>query len=404
MPAKTELESARILDLVGLSLRVFKVRPFRTAMTILGIGFSFATIFFLLSLGYGLQHILLGQISSEVTLRTIEVTTSNSAAIPLSQNAIDKIKSLSGVEKINPIIATMGQIELGDLLTDTNIESAPDEVLGDVAPKTVQGVLPKDDSDGVAISRGLFALLSPDGKDLMHQMVQVTSFVPIVDDGAQEVKTIEHPTHYQIQAIVDSDQNIIIVPFKKIENLDLPYGLVKVLVKKGQDMDAVRASISAMGFTTSVLADTVAQANEIFKIFQIILACFGLAALIVAIIGMVNTMTISLLERFHEIGIMKVFGITTGDMRKLFYLEASIVGFAGGASGLIMGYIFSQVFNLIVAFLANTLGGKRVDLFYYPIWFIFSILIFSTVVGFLVGVSPARKAAKLDPLKALNFK
>src|SRR4051812_13632610 len=99
-----EFKSSRLIDLVTLSLRVFKVSPFRTAMTILGIGVSFATIFFLLSLGYGLQHILLSKISSDVTLRTIDVSTLNSAALPLSEDAVAKMRTLPGIEKISPII------------------------------------------------------------------------------------------------------------------------------------------------------------------------------------------------------------------------------------------------------------------------------------------------------------
>lgn len=401
---KTAFKSAKLLDLVSLSLRVFKVRPFRTALTILGIGVSFATIFFLLSLGYGLQHILLNQISSDVALRTIDVSTSNYVALPLTQQVVDKMKTLPGVEQVNPIIATSGQVEMADLLTDTNVESAPDNVLHEVSPKVLEGTMPKENSDGAAITKTLQSLLSPDGKPILGKMVTVTSYVSVVKDGAQQVQAIVHPTQYKIAAVVDGDQNIIFVPYQKVVDLNLPYGLVKVLTNSDASLETARTAIIGMGFTTSVLADTVAQANQIFRVFQIILACFGLAALVVAIIGMVNTMTISLLERFHEIGIMKIFGITRADMENLFFLEASMVGFLGGASGLTMGYIFSRIFNFIVAFLARTLGGKAVDLFYYPMWFIVSILVFSTVVGFMVGISPARKAARLDPLKALNFK
>ena len=203
---------------------------------------------------------------------------------------------------------------------------------------------------------------------------------------------------------MESDQNTVYVPFQKITSMNLPYGLIKVLAKDTESLVTIRSGIITLGFTTSALADTVAQANQIFGIFQIILALFGLAALSVAIIGMVNTMTISLLGRLHEIGIMKIFGITKADMEKLFFLESSIVGFLGGASGLTMGYVFSKIFNFVIGILANNLGGKSVDLFFYPVWFVVSILVFSTVVGFLVGVSPANEASKLDPLKALKFK
>lgn len=399
-----KFKSSKLVDLIILSLRVFKVSPFRTAMTILGIGVSFAMIFFLLSLGYGLQHVLLNQISSDTALVTIDVSTSNAAALPLTEEVAQKIKALPGVKKINPIILTSGQIEMSDILTDTAVESVPKDVMKDLSLKMLIGSLSNDGGNEVAISRTLNSLLAPNGENIIGQSVSVTSYVTVYKDGLEQVVAIPHPETYIIKAIFDADQNIVFVPFEKVAGLNLPYGLIKVLTKDTENLVEVRAAIIALGFTTSALADTVAQANQIFGIFQIILALFGLAALVVAIIGMINTMTISLLERLHEIGIMKIFGITKGDVEKLFMLESSIVGFLGGISGLTMGYIFSKIFNFIIGFLAKALGGKPVDLFFYPLWFIVSIIVFSTVVGFLVGISPARQASKLDPLKALKFK
>ena len=83
-----------------------------------------------------------------------------------------------------------------------------------------------------------------------------------------------------------------------------------------------------MGFSVSSIADTVDQANKIFNILKIILAFFGVAALIVAIVGMINTMTIALLERTNEIGVMKIFGIRER-MCKNFYAGSDSDRFFG---------------------------------------------------------------------------
>lgn len=111
-----------------------------------------------------------------------------------------------------------------------------------------------------------------------------------------------------------------------------------------------------------------------------------------------------MLERIQEIGIMKVIGASDKDVKRLFLLESLIIGFFGGISGLVMGLLSSQLFNLGINFLAKTLGGAGVKLFYYPIWFIFVIIIFASFVGVLTGVIPARRAEKMDPLQALRYK
>lgn len=394
-------KSTKLVDLIGLALRVFKVRPFRTLLTILGIGVSFSTIFFLLSLGYGLQNILLSQISNDRALRTIDVTSNNSAILPLDQKALKIISGYRGVQEVQPLIASPGQVETSKLVSDATVESAPDSLFTEIAPKVIEGSLPKNREKEVLISHGLESLL---GTNLIGQEVNVTASITRLEDGAAKTVVEKFSEPFKISGIVEGDQSIIFVPFDKATALNLPFGLFKVLVKDDLSLKDVRSKIVDLGFASSALADTVDQANKIFRVFQFILALFGVASLVVAIIGMVNTMTISLLERIHEIGIMKIFGITESDIKKLFYLESAIVGFLGGFSGLTMGYLASRVFNLGISLLANALGGKKVELFFYPLWFIASILIFSTLVGFTIGWSPARKASKLDPLKALNYK
>lgn len=95
------------------------------------------------------------------------------------------------------------------------------------------------------------------------------------------------------------------------------------------------------GFTVSTISDTIERANKIFNALQIILGLFGIAALVVAVIGIINTMTIALLERIQEIGIMRVIGVADKDIEKLFLLESLVIGFLGGLSGLIIGFASS---------------------------------------------------------------
>jgi putative ABC transport system permease protein len=127
-------------------------------------------------------------------------------------------------------------------------------------------------------------------------------------------------------------------------------------------------------------------------------------ALIVSAIGMFNTMTIALLERINEIGIMRAIGVTRKDIKILFLMESVIMGFMGGVGGVLVGFFVSEIANIGVNILAKTFGGQAIDLFYNPPWFIAVIIIFSTLIGFMTGVYPSSKAGKLNPLTALRYK
>ena len=159
-----------------------------------------------------------------------------------------------------------------------------------------------------------------------------------------------------------------------------------------------------MGYLVSSLSDTIDQAKKIFRIIQIILALFGLVALVVSAIGMFNTMTVTLLERINEIGILRSIGASANDIRLLFLVESVLMGFLGGIGGIVVGYLGGEIANFGLNILAKSFGGEPLNLFYRPFWFIGFIIIFSTIIGFLTGIYPSRRASKLNPLEALRYK
>ena len=115
-------------------------------------------------------------------------------------------------------------------------------------------------------------------------------------------------------------------------------------------------------------------------------------------------MTVTLLERTAEIGIMRTIGASSGDIKILFLAEAVIVGFLGGIVGILIGTSIGFGLNALLNFVASRAGGTGVTLFRYPILFLLFIASFSTIVGFLTGLFPARRAAALNPLDAIRYK
>lgn len=392
-------------DLVSLSLRNFKVKTGRTFLTVLGIGVSFATIFFLISLGYGLQNVLLKQISSKEALLSLDVFSSNQTVLPLDDNFMEAMSGNGNVSKIDPVIAVSGQMDVSNSAFEVSAQGVSQEFFKTSGQKIKKGRSPNGDENSILINTEMEQIMSGVGGEIVGKEAKLTFYVPEKIDGVEGVKVVDLKEQFKVAGVIENGTgNHIYLPVSKVSNFNLPYATVKITVKNDKALEDVKLAITGMGFSVSSIADTVDQANKIFNILKIILALFGVAALIVAIVGMINTMTIALLERTNEIGVMKIFGIRERDVQKLFMLEATVIGFLGGVSGLAMGFAFSQIFNFIILFLANALGGKSVNLFYYPPWFIIAIIIFASLVGLITGFFPSRRAARLDPLIALRYK
>jgi putative ABC transport system permease protein len=223
---------------------------------------------------------------------------------------------------------------------------------------------------------------------------------------AEAATVAEIEKNFKIVGVIENDLSSIVY----VNYSDLPefkfaqFAQAKVKVTSLDNLDQARNDIKGLGFTVFALSDTIEEANKIFKAIQFILALFGIVALLVAAIGMFNTVTIALLERTQEIGIMKSIGAAKTDIMIIFLTESALMGFFGGVSGVVMGYGGGALFNFGLNLIASHMQAKQLDLFVRPWWFIAMIIIFSTAVGFLTGILPSRRASKLNTLEALRYK
>ena len=135
-----------------------------------------------------------------------------------------------------------------------------------------------------------------------------------------------------------------------------------VKAKDINSIEALRDKLLEKGFIISARIDLVKQATKVMRIITIVLGVFGVAALIVAAVGMFNTMVVSFLERTYEVGIIKSLGATDRDVKNLFLMESSVMGFLGGIGGIILGVGIGQIANFGLSLLATRLGGKPFEL------------------------------------------
>lgn len=134
---------------------------------------------------------------------------------------------------------------------------------------------------------------------------------------------------------------------------------------------------------------------------QAVLGGIGAVSLLVAAIGIANTMMMSIYERTKEIGVIKVLGCSLKNIRQMFLLEAGFIGLIGGVIGNILSLIMSFVVNKVVGSMGAEMGMTDV-ISYIPPWLVLISLAFAILVGMAAGYFPARRAMKLSPLAAIR--
>jgi len=379
----------------------------RTFLTILGLSVGIGAVLFLVSLGYGLQKLVLGNITSADSLLSLDVTPGAGNAITVSKGNIQNIAKIPHVDFVSPIVTYNSQVTINGV-TGSTVANVVDSNFFKLSGQNVDyGQLPSaNNTTGIIISSAGASLFGLSPKNIVGQSANISLLIP--DSGTETANTIvsNRPGPFKIIGVIkDDSSNYIYFPFASLSDLNIQtFDELKIKISDAKYASSISSAVISQGFMVSSLSNIVDQTNKIFQIIQTVLAIFGLIALVVSAIGMMNTMTITLLERINEIGIMRAIGISKKDIKLMFLAESMIMGFLGGLGGIILGYVGGLLVNSGVNLLAQTFGGKALNLFYYPAWFVYFIIIFSTVIGLLTGIFPSIKASKLNPLSALRYK
>jgi len=167
-------------------------------------------------------------------------------------------------------------------------------------------------------------------------------------------------------------------------------------------VEPVRKQVKELGFNTFSLLDQVEEIKTVFIFMDLFLFAVGMIAIVVASLGIINTMVMSILERYKEIGIMKAVGASNKDVKKIFLFESGVIGFMGGIFGLALGWIVSVIINLVINSIAVRQGVPDMNYFSFPWWLCLGAVVFSILISLLSGIYPTLRAAKVDPVVALR--
>ncbi|PIQ35977.1 MAG: hypothetical protein COV32_01225 [Candidatus Yonathbacteria bacterium CG10_big_fil_rev_8_21_14_0_10_43_136] len=404
-PSKLEVKtdhSLSVWDLLKLSLRVFRTKPTRTILTVLGMSVGIGTVVFLVSLGYGLQYILIGNlITSEDSLITLEAAYPSEAGKSINLEKMDEIKTMEEVDAISPVTEFSGELSIDGgapgIIPVTRVVRSSYFRYAGVYPDI--GDVFSEDNPGAVLSIQALKLLGLSvDKSIIGKEVSGKVYYPKPDGGTEEVII----SKLQIRGVI-TDENgppLAYIPYYSVSKE--PTALKSLLIK-ARNVDLVeplRDKLDKEGFLVSAKIDLVNQARKITNAITTVLMVFGTAALIVSAIGMFNTMIVGFLERIYEVGVMKSLGATDGDVQNLFLMESFIIGFLGGLSGVAIGMGGGAAINFVMSTLSQNLGSKALTLFITPAWFTIATIILSSCIGIISGALPARNASKLSPREA----
>lgn len=400
----------RIQDLAQLSTRAFKTNPMRTWLTILGMGVGTGAVVVLVGLGFGLQQIILEQIVFGETLLSLGVSATGAQNLKLTNDTVAKFEATEHVLDAAPLARFPALVTYKGLTGNVFIQGAEPPYLRYAGVTATAGTVFKDedagDTSSVMLSPAVLKLFGiEDPESFVGEKVKFRILVP-AEDGSDQVDEVFIDKEYTVRGITKEEgvlNALMMMPELRSHIGIEEYERVQVRVDSNEFLSTVEDKLIEEGYRVTALSKTVEQASKIFQGVQIVLATFGGIALLVSAIGMFNTMTVTLLERTKEIGIMRTIGASPSDIKWLFVSESIVVGFLGGVSGIVMGVAIGVVINLLLNLAAGQFGGQAVTLFSFPLNFLTFIALFSAGVGYLTGIFPARRAASLNPLDAIRY-
>jgi ABC-type lipoprotein release transport system permease subunit len=189
---------------------------------------------------------------------------------------------------------------------------------------------------------------------------------------------------------------------------DMTYNTIFVRAADINVVSEVHEEITEMGYMANYPGDWLNQTREMMATQQQMLMAVGAVSLFVAAIAIANTMVMSTYERTREIGVMKVIGASLSDIRRLFLLEAAMIGFFGGIFGVAFSYLMSYILNnhVHMEFMGGMMDWMMADidaqLSLITPWLSGLALGFTAVIGLISGYFPARRATRLSALSAIR--
>jgi putative ABC transport system permease protein len=438
----------RLFDLISLIFYNISRRKGRVALTAVGVVIGTAAIVTLVSLGNGLQRNATRQFGGigDLTAITVMPRYDEGNAGPYGNGGMGKSGPPQIKQLTEPVLAEMAALpNVKQVIPKDNIKTMAIIRYGRLENyPMIVGVGANDVSDlGYTLKSGIGKIAKgtaivgepilrqfmgpkqrpgqepPGPVDLQDQQIRLI-LTKWTSDGQEVKKTIILTvTGILKESRNEGDYSVIVnmsdmqgwnewAMGKRINRTRDGYDNVILKVTEIDKVVEVTDQMDAMGFTAYTPQEYVQSISNMYTIIQVVFGGVGAVALLVAAIGIANTMTMAILERTREIGLMKAIGATNRNVLSIFLGEAAGIGLIGGLGGIGVGWLAGMAINVLVlpylASQAAQMGSPPPEAAVYtPVWLPGFALVFATLIGLISGLYPALRAATFVPVVALKY-
>lgn len=403
-----------IKDYFWLGIKNLKRRGVRSWLTLLGIIIGIAAVVSLISLGDGLKIAVNSQFGiSETEVLTIQAgglsgygPPGTGVTKPLTEDDAKAIERLSGVEVAIPRNIETLKIEFNKKAkigyAASIIEGEKRQYIYEIMDLEAESGRLLKDGDSSKIVLGNEFSKDSNG---FSKAIQVGNNIVVQGKEFEVVGILKKKGSF----IIDNALLMDSTPLKDLTNSEDRVDIIAVKVKNKDLMERAKTDIERVlrqrrdvkegeeDFEVSTPEAMLATVNQILNSIQAFIVIIAFASIIVGAIGIVNTMTTSVLERKKEIGIMKAIGAKNSNIFLQFFIESGLMGLIGGIIGVLIGLLIGIAGTLGIN---NFLGVTTFPKINFVL--VFSALIGGFILGSIAGIAPAMQAARQRPVEALR--
>jgi macrolide transport system ATP-binding/permease protein len=432
-PPKASVRRLAWLESFRIGASSIRRRKLRTSLSSAGVAIGIAVMAIIVSFATGVQDSLTNAFAITGQLDQVSVGDNNFGLTDPSRHKMLDAPALAQLSSLPHVKDAYGSLLMeGDMGSGqanlTNVYLSSNSPLNET-PKAlskflVHGNFPSSDTaNEVMISSDtaykLFKTTNAVGKRLTFNAQYPGLYI---GGTGQTPATVSLPLELTVVGIISNASNIgsgtatfIGVPYQTARSYwermaranqwqTDEFNSITLVAESSGTVDTVAKEVKDLGYQATTTSDFLKGFSQFITILEIGLSGLAAIALVVACLGIANTMYTAVLERTREIGIMKALGARSADVRGMFLSEAGMIGLLGGAVGLILAGLVAVIGNVVVNNIANS-QGIPLDLTVFRLtwWLIAGALALATVFSALSGFFPALRASRLDPVAALRY-